>query len=391
MKAVVCQERELAVHEVPEPRPGEGQLLLDVVRCGICGSDLHTRHHADAVADLVTEVGYDDYMRTDQQVVMGHEFVGTVAEQGKGRLARRIDVGTPVVALPLVRVDGQVQATGLSAKAPGGYAEQVLVEAAFAMPVPDGLDLDLAALTEPLAVAWHAVNRGEVAKGDVAVVVGCGPVGLAVIAVLKARGVRTVIASDPSAGRRALATALGADTVVDPREESPFASAGDHGHYTELTGPFRAGLAAMSGLRRLPTPWQHTWRLLDRVGATAPKRPVVFECVGNPGMIDQVMSAAPLYSRVVVVGVCMGDDTIRPSMGINKETDLRFVFGYTPLEFHDSLHALAGERVDLAPLLTGRVGFDGVAGAFDVLADPEQHAKILVDPVLEGTEVKPAR
>jgi len=389
VKAVVCQEHELTVRDLPDPEPGPGQLVLDVTRCGICGSDLHTRHHSDGLADLLTEVGYDDYMRSDQPVVMGHEFLGTVAERGSGRLARRLDVGQPVVALPLVTVGDQIQATGLSASAPGGYAEKVLVEAAFAMPVPDGVGPDVAALTEPLAVAWHAVARGEVAKGDVAVVVGCGPVGLAVIAVLKARGVRTVVASDPSPARRALAETLGADTVVDPREESPFADASDHGHYTELVGPFGAGLAAMKGLRLLPTPWQHTWRLLDRIGATAPKRPVVFECVGNPGMIDQVLAAAPLYSRIVVVGVCMGVDAIRPSMAINKESDLRFVFGYTPLEFHDALHALASGRIDLSPLVTGRVGLGGVAGAFEVLGDPEGHAKILVDPTLAGTEVVP--
>jgi len=94
------------------------------------------------------------------------------------------------------------------------------------LPVPNGLPADLAALTEPMAVAWHAVRRGEVGRRQVAVVIGCGPVGLGVILMLKAHGVRTVVASDFSPGRRALAQTCGADVVVDPAEASPFSAAG---------------------------------------------------------------------------------------------------------------------------------------------------------------------
>jgi threonine dehydrogenase-like Zn-dependent dehydrogenase len=102
--------------------------------------------------------------------------------------------------------------------------------------------------------------------------------------------------------------------------------------------------------------------------------------VGVPGIIDQIISSAPLFSRVVVVGVCMGADRIHPAMAINKEIDLRFVLGYSPLEFRDTLHMLAEGRVDPWPLVTGEVGLDGVSRAFDALGDPEAHAKILIDP-----------
>jgi threonine dehydrogenase-like Zn-dependent dehydrogenase len=122
------------------------------------------------------------------------------------------------------------------------------------------------------------------------------------------------------------------------------------------------------------------WRAAEEVGAATPKAPVVFECVGVPGVIDDIIAGAPLFSRVVVVGVCMGDDTIRPSLAINKEIDLRFVIGYTPLEFRDTLHMLAEGKVDARPLVTGSVGLGGVDAAFDALADPEVHAKILIDP-----------
>jgi len=109
---------------------------------------------------------------------------------------------------------------------------------------------------------------------------------------------------------------------------------------------------------------------------------VVFECVGVPGILDGIITSAPLLTRVVVVGVCMQPDTIRPVMAINKEIDLRFVVGYTPLEFRDTLHLLAEGKIDPTPLLTGTVGIDGVSGAFDDLTDPERHAKIVIDPQL---------
>jgi threonine dehydrogenase-like Zn-dependent dehydrogenase len=107
---------------------------------------------------------------------------------------------------------------------------------------------------------------------------------------------------------------------------------------------------------------------------------VVFECVGVPGVIEQIVNAAPLRSRVVVVGVCMEPDTFQPAMAINKEIDLRFVFAYDPAEFHDTLRMIASGKVDPRPLLTGTVGLDGVAAAFDALGDAERHAKILIDP-----------
>jgi threonine dehydrogenase-like Zn-dependent dehydrogenase len=379
MRAVSCTEGQLRVVEVPTPVPAQGQLLIDVLRCGICGSDLHARRHCDELAQVAHEAGYDGFMRSGEDVVMGHEFCGQVLDAGPGA-GRSVAPGTMVVALPLLRAGGTVRAIGLDARAPGAYAERTLVQEALTVPVPNGLPAQVATLTEPMAVAWHAVRRGEVGKRRVAVVIGCGPIGLSVICMLKARGVRTVIASDPSPGRRALAKACGADAVVDPTCESPYASAEQHGHLTTVPRALDTALDAMEKLRRLPVPWHRVWRAAEAVGATTPKSPVIFECVGVPGVIDQLIASAPLFSRVVVVGVCMGPDRIRPAMAINKEVELRFVVGYTPIEFRDTLHMLAEGKVDPAPLLTGSVGLEGVENAFDALADPEAHAKILVDP-----------
>ena len=379
MRAVSCVEGRLDVVDLPTPQPRKGQLVLQVRRCGICGSDLHARHHSDELRDVMTEIGYEDFMRADTPVVLGHEFCGEVVERGRG-VPKQFAAGTLVVSFPLLRANGGVHLTGLSPLAPGGYAEQVLAEAAMTFAVPNGLSPDIAALTEPMAVALHAVRRSEVGKGDVAIVVGCGPVGLAVIAHLKARGVRTVVASDFSSGRRALAQRCGADVVVDPAVDSPYAHAASaRGVLTKVPDLYELGMSSMEKLRRLPG-WSHVYRAVDALGAAGPKRPVIFECVGVPGMIDGVVGAAPLSARVVVVGVCMGEDKLRPAMAISKEIDLRFVFGYTPLEFRDTLHMLAEGKLNGAPLVTGTVGLDGVDAAFEKLRDPETHAKVLIDP-----------
>ena len=131
------------------------------------------------------------------------------------------------------------------------------------MPVPNGLAPDVAALTEPMAVAWHAVRRGEVGKRTVAIVIGCGPVGLGGDpACSRPSGVRTVVASDYSPGPpRAGHARCGADVVVDPAHGSPYAAAGDRGH---LDRPARPRSSSPSGRARsstaLPVGWWHVWR-----------------------------------------------------------------------------------------------------------------------------------
>jgi len=351
---------------------------IEVRRCGICGSDLHARHGCDAWADLAARAGYERFARSEQEIVFGHEFCGEVAEYGPG-CKQGLPGGTSVVALPLLRGGRGVDTVGLSMHAPGAYAEQMLVEESLMMPVPNGLGPDVAALTEPMAVAWHAVRRGEVRKRTVAIVVGCGPIGLAVILMLKARGVRRVVASDYSPARRALAAVCGADVVLDPAQHSPLNAVQRRGHLTDMPSALELAVGTREKLERLPFGWWHAWRLGEALGA-APKHPVIFECVGVPGVIDSIIDGAPLFSRVVVVGVCVGVDQITPAMAINKEIDLRFVFGYTPLEFRDTLQMLAEGEVDPSPLVTGTVGLDGVDSAFTALGKPDVHAKILIDP-----------
>jgi threonine dehydrogenase-like Zn-dependent dehydrogenase len=217
----------------------------------------------------------------------------------------------------------------------------MVLSSMLALKVPNGLDSDLAALTEPMAVGRHAVERSGIAPGRAAVVLGCGPVGLAVIADLHRRGIAPIVAADFSPARRALAMTMGADVIVDPRDE----------------------------------PAMEAWRRVD--GA---KQLVIFEAVGVPGMIDQAIADAPRGARVLVVGVCMEPDSIRPMLAIAKEIDVSFALGYTPAEFSGTLHSIAEGELDVAPLVTDRVTIDGVPQAFESLATPDAHCKILVTP-----------
>ena len=137
-------------------------------------------------------------------------------------------------------------------------------------------------------------------------------------------------------------------------------------------------------------PWWHAWRLIQKL-AGAPRGPVVFECVGAPGVLQQIIDGAPHFTRIVVVGVCMQPDRMEHGMAINKSVDLRYVVGYSPLEFRDTLHAIADGKINCASIITGEVGLTGVEMAFEALGSPEHHAKILVDPertekTLQGSE-----
>ena len=383
MKAVVCKDQQLSVVERPAPKPGEGQLLVKVMRCGICGSDLHVRKHCDHWGALMARSGYKALLSGSQEVVFGHEFSAEVLDHGP-KTQRKLKPGTPVVSVPALRRGGGIDLIGLSEHSSGAYAERLVVEESLTMPIPNGLDASRAALTEPMAVGWHALRRAEVTKKDVAIVVGCGPVGLAIICLLKAKGVQTIVASDFSAGRRKLAEQCGAHLVVDPAVDSPFANWQDYGFIGDVPGLLELAVGTREKLGKLPVPWWHTWRLAEALGLN-PKRPIVFECVGAPGVLQSIIDGAPQFARVMVVGVCMQSDRIEPAVAINKELDLRFVLGYSPLEFRDALHLIAEGKVRCDALITGTVGLDGVEAAFDALGDPDRHAKILVDPSSTAT------
>jgi threonine dehydrogenase-like Zn-dependent dehydrogenase len=291
-----------------------------------------------------------------QDCVFGHEFCAEVVEHGPDT-ARTLPVGTRVCSVPVILASTGIEQIGYSNAFPGALAEYMALQELLLLEVPDSVPTDLAALTEPLAVGEHAVGLSGLQPGQPCLVVGCGPVGLAVIAALRGRGHGPVLAADFSPTRRRLAEAFGADEVIDPAESSP------HDRWSGFGVPRTIAeriAASMMG------------------GET--KDPVIFEAVGVPGMLQSLLKDAPPHSRIVVVGVCMHSDTIEPFMAVTKEMELRFSFGYTPVEFAATLQRL-GDGVPGADLLvTSTVDLAGAPGAFDTLRTPGEHGKILVTP-----------
>lgn len=337
LKAALMQDGRLWIEDIPVPNPGEGEVLVATKACGICGSDLHALQHTKAFIQTSRAVGDGFKLTTEEPVVLGHEFCGEIVDFGQGT-GDQYRVGDLVCSMPVL-LRSEMIGLGFSDVAPGGFAEYMVLSERLLNPVPTGLDATTAALTEPLAVGMHAVNKANLRPEDQVLVVGCGPVGLAIIAVLSMRGFE-VVASDFSHGRRALAERLGARTVVDPNIENPLA---------DIQWP-------QDG---------HT---------------VIFECVGVKGMIDQIFANAPRQSRIVVVGVCLEIDESRPLIAINKELSMQYVLGYTPVEFTETLRLLGSGQLNVAGLVTDQVPLREVITAFERLSDPNTDGKILVIP-----------
>ncbi|MGN1289744.1 MAG: zinc-binding dehydrogenase [Bradyrhizobium sp.] len=358
MRAAIFRNGEIVVDQMPEPKPGAGQVLVKSLACGICGSDLHARKHAHRMVELSKFLPGRTSMDLSRDVVFGHEFCCEVLDYGPNT-TRKLKPGTRVCSLPALLTPEGPKGIGYSNDHVGAYAEQMLLSEPLLLEVPNGLAAEHAALTEPLAVGVHAVAMANIQGGEVPLVIGCGPVGLAVIAALKIKGLGPIVAADYSPARRLLAEKMGADVVVDPAKTQPYASWAEHAQMTEAEKAARPPMQAL-----LP-----------------PLKPaLIFECVGVPGVLQQVFEGAPRSARVVVVGVCMETDKSEPMLGIIKELNVQYVLGYTPEEFAYSLRLIAEGQVDAASLVTGRVGINGVAQAFADLANPEAHTKILVEP-----------
>jgi threonine dehydrogenase-like Zn-dependent dehydrogenase len=358
MRAAIFRNGEIIVDTMPEPVPGAGQVLVKTLACGICGSDLHARKHAPRMVEMTKYFPGRKPMDLSRDVVFGHEFCCEIVDYGPAT-QRGLKPGTRVCSLPALASPAGPQGIGYSNDNIGGYAEAMLLSEALLLEVPNGLAAEHAALTEPLAVGVHAVAKANVRGDEVPLVIGCGPVGLAVIAALKIKGLHPIIAADYSPARRSLAEMLGADIVVDPARAQPYASWAEH--------------AAMSAAEQAARPPWQAFR-------PALKPALIFECVGVPGLLQQVFEGAPRDARIVVVGVCMETDRSEPMPGIMKELNVQYVLGYTSEEFAHSLRLIAEGQVDAASLVTGSVGLDGVARAFEDLANPEAHTKIIVEP-----------
>jgi len=338
MKVVIVRDRALVVEEIPTPTPGSGQVLVKVRSCGICGSDLHLFKHGPELVAQAKAAGLP-HEAIDHDLVMGHEFVAEIVEFGPG-CQQTLSIGDRVCSMPFLQQGDHIAPIGATKTTTGAYAEYMLLTEAILLPVPDGMSDDAAALAEPLAIGIHAVAKAQITEADVALVIGCGPIGLAVIAALKMQGVTTIIASDYSARRRELAEQMGATQVINPATASPYQS-------------------------------------LQNLGAL---KNVIFECVGIKGLIGQIVNEAPRLTRIIVAGVCMEEDNFAPMVAVSKELLLQFVTYYQQQEFAAALEALANNKINWRPWITGKVDLHGVAKAFEELKNPELHAKILIEP-----------
>jgi len=339
MRALVLRDfYDIAVEERPDPVPGSGQAVVEVIATGICGSDFH---------------GYSgENGRRHPGQVMGHETVGRIYELGPD--AEALSVGQLVTVNPVMSCgecwacqSGQEQwcsrrvVLGVAPEIPAAFADRVAVPAANIVPLPEDMPEELGALVEPMAVGYHALRRGQPRPEDRVLVIGGGPIGQACLLAARRLGVQTLALSDVSPSRRDLCARLGAE-VVDP-------SAGD-----------------------LPE------AVADRLGGPAT---LVVDAVGLSPTVADAMAASGLGSRIVLVG--MGSPRLELSAYAlsTEERTLIGSFTYSAAEFADTAEWVGTVPDGIDALIDGRVGWEGAPQSFDDLARGRSRAsKILVFP-----------
>ena len=341
MKAAYYLGGRIEVGDVPDPVPDKGQALVRTHSCGLCASDVHFLRAGEKMVKLSREYG-GPYagLDLDKLFVPGHEYVGEVVDYGPGS-RRPVKPGRRVTSVPIMRQSGAHSVVGYHNDCPGGFGEYMLLDEDLIMEVPAGLDDDRAAITEPLAVGLEHARRGAPTPDDVALVVGCGAIGLGVIAGLKLKGIRPIIAADLNAERRAIALRMGADVVIDPRELSPF------GPVHEL------------GMRR----------------AT-----LVYECVGVPGLLKQIIGSVGFGARIVMGGYCLEPEELMVFSAQNKRLTLLFAAGEEQQDMELALQSIADGTIDVTSWLGGRIGLTGVAGALAAMSNPSSPIRTVVDP-----------
>ena len=340
MRAAVFKgpDRKLEIETIDDVKPEPHQLLLKVHHCGICGSDLHmTESHSISALPVGS--------------VMGHEFSGEIIEIGSA-LKGKFKTGQRVAGFPYIQC-GVCEAcqrgdttfgacTGAKGiglgQHHGAYAEYVTIGANGAHALPDIVSSEEGALIEPLCVGLHAVDMARMERGATVLVIGAGPVGLAVMLWARFLGARHVIVSERAENRRATAARFGATDAIDPNQS-----------------------------------------LTAQVQKIAGKGPdIIFECVGAPGIINSVMMDAPRGAKIVVAGVCQQMDQILPVIGVVKELTLQFVLGYRPADFDYVIDMIAKDRVEVAHMITDRITLDQLPDAFEALRKPTTQCKVMV-------------
>lgn len=344
MNAIVMKSGQITQERAPLPVPGPGEILVKSLACGVCGSDLHITRHTDEVLSFYRDIGLvGEAIAADDSINLGHEFCAEVVSYGPGT-QQAIAIGSRITAAPIL-MTREGAGIGVMPGTGGAYSEYFVVDEQLALPVPDNVPSQAAAVTEPLAVGLHAVNRSNIQQGDIALVAGCGAIGLAVIAALKAKGVATIVASDPQSNKRDVALTMGATHGVNPMAQDEVQLV------TELAEDSKV---------------------------------VIFECIGIHQMIASFILRAPEKARLVVTGIHTADIQVNYAHATVKELDIVFSYYYTPEEFAQCLSAIAAGQVNWQAMLTGSMGIDGVAEGIKVLLAPNDHIKVIVEPWRNG-------
>jgi len=353
VRAAVLRGGTLETRTTADPKPGPGQLLLKVLSCAICASDVHFMDHPEAVADDAT--GLWDYRR-DEDVVMGHEFVGEVIAHGPGVDVDAIPLGALVTSSPVLDCNGIFRIIGCSPEAPGGFGELMLVQDMFVRVIPPHVPVDHAALADPLSVGDYYVHACGIEATEVPIVVGAGGIGLCVVVALARRGVGRIVVSDHSRDRLATATALGATHTVDPRERSPY----ELWNEIVLGDPDASSVVAGEGAPR--------------------PRCFVFEFVGLPGVLDGIVRDCPPNTHILTGGGAPEGDHISSAIAKKKGVSMLFGGGPQLSDFDRVVDALVAGEIDPAPIIGMAVDLDGVPDAFDLARRAAGPARIMIHP-----------
>ncbi len=317
--------------EIDQPRPGAQDVLVKVSHCGICGTDL----------GYIESGGLIGPMRNP--MALGHEASGVV--EAVGEEVALTQAGMRVVVNPM----GANNLIG-NGGPEGAFADYVLVRNAAkggcVFEIPEGLSMQEAALTEPLAVAMHAVNRGSPKKREKVAVFGVGPIGLGAVAALRYRGVENIIAVDMSAERRAIAEKMGARGSCHPRDALAF-------------------LSEMQGRDSL-------------FGSPVAGTDLYIDAAGVGQVARDVLGLAKVGARLVVVGLHKEEVLFDFRSLLMRELTIVGSIGY-PTEFPDVLKMLASGQVNAQAMRTHVLPFAEFDAALEVARNGEEAAKVLVE------------
>ncbi|BCO35887.1 alcohol dehydrogenase [Mycobacterium heckeshornense] len=345
MRAVVLRGGRLEVRETADPVPGHGELLLKTLSTAICASDVHFMDHPElAIDDPTGRSLYDP----DRDIVMGHEFVGEVVGHGPG-CSGAFPVGARVTSMPIRMVDGGaggLRIIGQHPEAQGSFGELLVVPEATAKVVEGPVSSDAVAVVDAFAVGEFYVRSSNLQPGEIPIVIGAGAIGLSAVAALSARGIEPILVSDYNAERRELAaTSFGAHVTIDPAQRSVF----------DVVRVVRA---------------EH-----HLAGS-----PVVFECVGAPGLIDSIVRQAEFYSRIYCAGGWYTGDTLNITEATRNGLTLQFGGGPMPQDWYGVLDAVVEGRLDPLPSIGKIIGLDEVPDALEQARKSEGPPRIVVHP-----------